>query len=100
MWRAVPVVVVAWLAAAAVPVRAQVAAGEMTGLVKDQAGAAVHGATVTVTDVNTNRQRVVTTSAKGVYSVPSLAPGDYRVDVELAGFRSVRRAGIHLATGE
>jgi len=100
MWRAVPVVIVAWLAAAAAPARAQVAAGEMTGLVKDQAGAAVPGATVTVTDVNTNRQRIVTSSAQGVYTVPSLAPGDYRVDVELAGFRSVRRAGIHLATGE
>ena len=100
MWRAVPVAVVAWLAVGAAPVRAQVAAGEMTGLVKDQAGAAVPGATVTVTDVNTNRRRVVTSSAEGVYTVPSLAPGDYRVDVELTGFRSVRRAGIHLATGE
>jgi len=100
MWRAVPVVIVAWLAAAAAPARAQVAAGEMTGLVKDQAGAAVPGATVTVTDVNTNRQHIVTSSAQGMYTVPSLAPGDYRVDVELAGFRSVRRAGIHLATGE
>jgi hypothetical protein len=76
MWRAVLVIVVAWLAAAAVPMRAQVAAGEMTGLVKDQAGATVRGATVTVTDVNTNRQRVVSSSAKGVYTVPSLAPGD------------------------
>jgi Carboxypeptidase regulatory-like domain/TonB dependent receptor len=96
---AVSVAVVAWLAAAAVPVCAQVAAGEVTGLVKDQAGAAVPGATVTVTDVNTNRRRVVTSSAAGVYTVPSLAPGDYRVDVELTGFRTIRRAGIHLVTG-
>ena len=100
MGRAVPVVVVAWLAAGAVPVRAQVAAGEITGLVKDQAGAAVPGATVTVTDVDTNRQRVVASSAEGVYTAPSLAPGDYRVDVELTGFKPVRREGIRLATGE
>src|SRR5580765_2297015 len=91
---------VACLAALARPAHAQVAAGEMTGLVKDQAGAAVPGATVTVTDVNTNRQRVVTSSAQGVDAVPSLPPGEYRRDVELFGFRSVRRAGIHLATGE
>jgi len=100
MCRAVPVVVVAWLASAAVPVCAQVAAGEMTGLVKDQAGAAVLGATVTVTDINTNRQRVVTSSAEGVYTVPSLAPGEYRLEVELSGFKPVRRVGIHLSTGE
>src|SRR5437899_1546361 len=91
---------VACLAALARPAHAQVAAGEITGLVKDQAGAAVPGATLTVTDVNTNRRRVVTSSAQGVYTVPSLAPGVYRVDVELTGFRSVRRTGIHLSTGE
>jgi len=91
---------VACLAAPARPARAQVAAGEITGLVKDQAGAAVRGATVTVTDISTNRQRVVTSSAQGAYAVPSLPPGAYRLDVELTGFRSVRRAGIHLATGE
>src|SRR5262245_45834531 len=82
------------------PAHAQVAAGEMTGLVKDQAGAAVPGATVTVTDINTNRQGVATSSAAGVYTVPSLAPGEYRLDVELSGFRPVRRVGIHLSTGE
>ena len=79
---------------------AQVAAGEITGIVKDQAGAAVPGATVTVTDVNTNLQRIIVSSGEGVYTAPSLAPGDYRVDVELTGFKPVRRAGIRLSTGE
>jgi hypothetical protein len=79
---------------------AQVAAGEITGIVKDQAGAAVAGATVTVTDVNTNLQRIVVSSGEGVYTAPSLAPGDYRVDVELTGFKAARRVGIHLSTGE
>ena len=79
---------------------AQVAAGEITGIVKDQAGAAVPGATVTVTEVHTNLQRIIVSSGEGVYTAPSLAPGDYRVDVELTGFKAVRRAGIRLLTGE
>src|SRR5882672_3200377 len=91
---------VACLAAHASPLYAQVAAGEITGIVKDQAGAVVPGATVTVTNVDTNRQRVVASSGEGVYAAPSLAPGRYRVDVELAGFKPVRREGIELATGE
>src|SRR2546425_7105310 len=82
------------------PVVARVAAAEITGVVKDQAGAAAPGATVTVTDVHTNRPRIVTSSRDGVYAAPSLAPGDYRVDVELSGFKPVRRDGIRLSTGE
>ncbi len=92
--------VAVWLMAHASPALAQVASGEITGLVKDQAGAAVPGASVIVTDVNTNRQRIIRSSGEGVYTAPSLAPGDYRVDVEVSGFKPVRRAGVHLSTGE
>ncbi|HEY7285572.1 MAG TPA: carboxypeptidase-like regulatory domain-containing protein, partial [Vicinamibacterales bacterium] len=79
---------------------AQTAAGEITGLVKDQAGAAVPGATITVTEIGTNLQRVVVSTADGIYAAPSLAPGEYRLDVELQGFKPVRREGVHLVTGE
>ena len=83
----------------ALPAHAQVAAGEITGVVKDPDGRAVPGVTVTVIDVATNRQRVVITTEDGVYTAASLPPGEYRIDVELAGFKSLRREGIRLATG-
>ena len=51
-------------------------AGDITGQVKDQAGAAVPGATVTVTAVATNRQRIAVSGREGVYTAPSLAPGE------------------------
>src|SRR5688500_6188868 len=35
-----------------------------------------------------------------VYTVPGLSPGDYRIDVELAGFRPIRREGVRVETGE
>src|SRR4030095_7492255 len=84
----------------AVSARAQTAAGEITGVVKDQAGAAVPGATITVTETRTNRQRVTLSTGEGVYTAASLAPGAYRLDVELAGFKPVRREGVRLSTGE
>ncbi len=66
----------AWcVIASATSLHAQVAAGEITGFVNDQAGAAVPGATVTVTDVNTNRQRVVSSSREGVYTVAQPGAG-------------------------
>lgn len=90
----------ALLLVAALPAWAQVAAGEITGLVKDPNGQAVPGATVTVTDVATNRQRVLVTTAEGAYTAPGLPPSEYRVDVELSGFRPIRRQGVRLQTGE
>jgi len=88
------------LLAAALPARAQVAAGEITGLVKDQNGAAVPGASITVTEIQTNRQRIVVSTADGVYTAASLAPGHYRLDLKLTGFKPVRREGVRLSIGE
>ena len=85
---------------AAASAHAQVAAGEITGVVKDPAGTAIPGARVTVTNVSTNLQRVAVTTADGVYTAPSLAPGRYRIDVELTGFKPIRRSGLNLSTGD
>jgi hypothetical protein len=81
-------------------IHAQTAAGAITGMVRDQAGATVPGATITVTEIRTNLRRVIVSTGDGVYTAASLAPGEYRIDVELAGFKPVRREGIRLATGE
>jgi hypothetical protein len=91
------IVVCVGIAAAA---GAQVAAADITGVVKDPAGTPVPGVTVTVTNVGTNLQRVAITTADGVYTAPSLAPGQSRVDVQLAGFKPIRRGGLNLSTGE
>ena len=92
MTRGVPLfvclTVVCLCGAAVMPARAQTAAGEITGLVQDQAGAAVPGATITVTETRTNLQRVVVSTGDGVYTVASLAPGEYRLDVQLVGIQT------------
>src|SRR6185369_17568859 len=79
---------------------AQVGAGELTGIIQDSNGGAVPGATVTVTNVATNQQRVVNSTVDGVYTAASLPPGDYRISIELAGFKPVRRDGLRITTGE
>src|SRR5262245_8602453 len=92
----------AWLLAAviATPAAAQIGAGGLTGSIVDQAGAAVPGATVTVTSAGKGATRTVVTSADGVYTVPGLSPGLYNVHAELAGFRPLTQEGVRIATGE
>jgi hypothetical protein len=89
----------AWLAGGS-SAAGQAGAGEITGVVKDQAGAAVPGATITITNTRTSLQRVAVSTGGGIYTAASLAPGEYRLDVELAGFKPVRREGVRLATGQ
>ena len=79
---------------------AQVSSGEITGLVRDQAGATVPGATLTVTDVSTNVSRVTVSTNEGAYTLSGLGPGEYRVDVALNGFKPFCREGIRVSTGE
>src|ERR1700747_649115 len=64
---------------------AQGTTGSITGTVTDASGAAVPGATVTVTQTSTNDVHSATTSDSGFYTVPQLQPGKYRVSVEKGG---------------
>ena len=56
-----------------VPVFCQTS-GEITGEVKDSAGAVIVGAKVVVTNTATSAVRETTTTGAGVYSFPSLQP--------------------------
>ncbi|HEY2946242.1 MAG TPA: carboxypeptidase-like regulatory domain-containing protein, partial [Vicinamibacteria bacterium] len=69
------------------PARAQAVKGTLLGTVTDTTGAAVPGATVTVTEVQTGISRSATTNASGNYTFSNLKDGVYRVEAELAGFR-------------
>ncbi len=82
------------------PAAAQVGAGALTGVVSDGTGQAVPGASVTATAIGTNQSRTVITAADGGYSIHGLAPGEYRVRVELNGFQPLSRDGVGVATGE
>ena len=62
--------------------------GGISGLVTDSSGAAVPGATVTVTNTATRGTRNTTTNGEGLYAFPGLPPGSYQVKVELQGFKT------------
>src|SRR5437867_11885540 len=69
----------------AAPAYSQPSTGRISGVVRDATGAAVPGATVTITNVATNAIQTVTSSADGSYSV-NVPTGKYTVTVSLRGF--------------
>src|SRR5208283_895405 len=68
---------------------AQSDTGRIAGTVTDTSGAVVSGATVTVTNLGTDRAVTVTTGSVGEYSIPALPPAHYQVEVKAANFKSV-----------
>jgi hypothetical protein len=76
---------------------AQGITGSITGTVSDSSGAVIPGATVTITQIETNAAHTVTTSGAGTYNVTLLPPGHYKVAVTKAGFQSQTQTGITLA---
>jgi len=74
----------------------QTPTGTLLGLVTDESGAAVVGATVHVTNTGTNETKDLQTDEGGRYVVPFLSPGNYTVSVEAQGFSSVRTENVKL----
>src|ERR1035437_9804671 len=66
----------------------QVAGGTIQGVVSDPSGASIESAKVTVTEIATSTNRIVTTNSTGFYSVPNLQPSEYEVRVAANGFSS------------
>src|SRR5215831_17408973 len=68
--------------------------GGITGTVTDSSGAAIPGASVTVTNTATRGTRTTTTNAQGLYTFPVLPPGTYELKVELQGFKTAEIASF------
>ena len=60
----------------------------MTGLITDQSGAAVPGATVTATNQATNVDYTAVTNEAGNYTITSVPVGTYIIKAELASFKT------------
>ena len=67
---------------------AQTATGQFSGHVYDPSGAAVAGSTVKVQDPESGWTRTVQSNGEGLYELPLVPPGNYRITVTQAGFQT------------
>jgi Carboxypeptidase regulatory-like domain/TonB dependent receptor len=72
---------------------------QITGQVRDSSQAAITGAQVTLTRVETGDHRQVTSGDAGYYSFPLLLPGHYDLKVEKDGFETQEQKNILVETG-
>jgi hypothetical protein len=80
--------------------QAQVLYGSIVGMVKDSSGAAVPGATVTITNKDTSQERTAVTSAEGLYSFTNVQAGRYDVKASLQGFKEFVKSGVPVNVNE
>ena len=68
----------------------------LRGTVTDKSGAAVGGATVTLTSPERSFERTTTTTPEGAYEFTQLTPGAYSLIVDSGGFKKYQQKGITL----
>lgn len=78
------------------PAFAQIESGTFVGTVRDASGATIPGATVTVTEMETNVAHKTVTNEQGEYNVSHLNPGIYKIAIEQAGFKTATQSSIKL----
>src|SRR5712664_4098607 len=76
------------------PAIAQSPNSTINGLVLDPSGAAIAGAQIVVVNDATGVQYTAKTNGEGIYVVPNLPPGPYRIQVSNSGFKTIIKPDI------
>jgi Carboxypeptidase regulatory-like domain len=74
--------------------------GDLRGRVTDPTTAVIAGASVTLTNVDTNQILTTSTDEAGLYTFARVAPGHYRLTLEKAGFQRAGRDGLTINVNE
>ncbi|HWH57066.1 MAG TPA: TonB-dependent receptor [Terriglobales bacterium] len=74
--------------------------GQMTGTVSDPSGAAIPGATVTITNQATAESRTASSEPTGEYSFLTVVPGTYTLSVDATGFAKATAQNVLVLVGQ
>jgi len=88
------------LAFASVWIFAQQSTGIILGVVKDNSGAVIPDATVTITNSETGLARTVATGPDGAFRAPVLPVGHYNIRAEKVGFSASVQNGLNLEVAQ
>jgi hypothetical protein len=86
--------------ACAPPANAQTTLGRVSGSVLDSSGAALPGATITLTNENTNQIQTTVAGDNGTYVFPQVPVGSYKVEFTLQGFKTASFTKVAIGVGQ
>jgi carboxypeptidase family protein len=73
---------------------AQLETATVSGQVVDPSGLSITGAHVKLVDIDRDTVASATTNGSGLYTFPTVRPGRYRMEVQVAGFKVVNVTGL------
>jgi hypothetical protein len=88
------------LGAVAAMAQADATSANLSGFVKDPAGAVIAGATITARNPSVGTTRTTTTNDEGFYQLVQLPPGTYEVTVEAANFKKAVVPTVTVTVGQ
>jgi hypothetical protein len=83
-----------------IPVFAQNTTADVVGTVTDSTGAVIPGASVELTNTETQEKRIVTSSPGGEYTFTLLKPSRYSLKVSAPGFKAFQISSFSIAAGD
>ncbi len=90
---------VAFMLTAGSVLMAQSTTGGLSGGVKDEKGAVVEGARVTITSPALFAPRVTVTDARGLWRAPLLPPGSYKITLDKSGYSASGMDQVRVGLG-
>ncbi len=98
---AIVVTVLSTALALAAPASAQITTGSVGGTIKDPQGGVIPGAPVTlVSETRGTQLSDVFTNANGDFSFVNVPPDTYTLQVNMTGFKTLKRTGIGVSAGD
>ena len=82
------------------PAFAQETRAELQGKVVDPTGAVIKGAQITVLELATGIPTHSVTNDTGEFALPFLTPGNYRVLIEMSGFKKYEKSDVQLQVSD
>ena len=90
----------AFVVVCATAMSAQTTLGRLGGAVLDSSGAVLPGATITLTNENTNQVQTGVSGENGTYGFAQVPVGTYKVEIALQGFKTVNYSNVVVAVGQ